>query len=257
MFFFKTEDEIRIDKAVSNIKNFLVKELTDKGMISLILVGTIISKKERNKNSDIDFFAIAQDDFNFQLEAEINKKLDALKNDICLGFECRIRCFDIDFLKGGKPKNSVHEFITAARLVQRLPFYKVVWGKEFDYEKEFVEPMKLEDEARHLIHYLKSSIEGIKKDNYSTSMHNFPKLIVELVRVEAQLNYGFTYHPYRYKLVEHLKKQEGHILHKAMKFRDEFETRTKEQVKEDALILCREAEKYIDEFTTLLDKKEI
>ena len=97
MFFFKTEDEIRIDKAVSNIKNFLVKELTDKGMISLILVGTIISKKERNKNSDIDFFAIAQDDFNFQLEAEINKKLDTLKNDICLGFECRIRCFDLDF----------------------------------------------------------------------------------------------------------------------------------------------------------------
>ena len=194
MFFLFSKEERKIRKAISNIKSFLIGELKNKGMLSLLLVGTIVSKKERNKTSDIDFFAIVEDGFDFVLEDVINKKLDGSMYDLCLGFEARVRCFHINFLKGGKPKTRAQEFVPATRLVQRLPFYKVVWGKKFNYEEEFVKPMKLEDEALLLIKQATDSIHGIRSDKYWTSLHNFYKLVVELVRVEAQLYKGFNFH---------------------------------------------------------------
>ena len=256
MFFIVSKEERQIRKAISNIKSFLISELKNKGMVSLLLVGTIVSKKERNKTSDIDFFAIVEDDFDFGLEEVINKKLDDSMQDLCLGFEARVRCFHIDFLKGGKTKTRAQEFVPAARLVQRLPFYKVVWGKKFNYAEEFVKPMNLEDEARLLIKQATDSIYGIRQDKYWTSLHNFYKLVVELVRVEAQLYKGFKFHPDRHKLVNFLKREEQHILHKAMKLRNEFENKSKEEIKKDTLDLCDEVESYIEVFNSLLDKKQ-
>ena len=176
-------------------------------------------------------------------------------HDLCLGFEARVRCFHIDFLKGGKTKTMAQEFVPAARLVQKLPFYKVVWGKKFNYAEKFVNPMKLEDEARLLIKQVTDSIYGIRQDKYWTSLHNFYKLVVELVHVEAQLYKGFKFHPDRHKLVNFLKREEQHILHKAMKLRNEFENKSKEEIKKDTLDLCDEVESYIEVLNSLLDKK--
>ena len=58
MFFIVSKEERQIRKAISNIKSFLIGELKNKGMLSLLLVGTIVSKKERNKTSDIDFLLL-------------------------------------------------------------------------------------------------------------------------------------------------------------------------------------------------------
>ena len=58
MLFLVSKEERKIRRAISNIKNFLIGELKNKGMLSLLLVGTIVSKKERNKTSDIDFLLL-------------------------------------------------------------------------------------------------------------------------------------------------------------------------------------------------------
>jgi hypothetical protein len=251
-----SKEDKKIAKAVENIQSYLIAHLKDNGLISLLLAGTINAKKERTAISDIDFFGIVENGFDYTTEEAINKRLRELKTSLCLGYDCRLRCFDIEYLKGGKNKTFTHKYMLAPRLVQRMPFYKVVWGKKFDYHKEFVGPMKLEDEATHLMDIIMDDVRQIRMGSYASAMRNFPKQIIELARVEAQMFHGFKYHPGRYQLVRHLRKEKNHIVHKAWHFRNELHKKPSDDVQRDAVSLCTEAENYVFEFQCLLRKQK-
>lgn len=215
-----TRENRKIRMATAKIKDFLLQEIKDKGLISLYLAGTILSKKERVKDSDIDFFGIVEPGFDFKLEKEINDYLLHHKEDICLGFESRFRAFTISSLKGKGGTEGVISVIRPERLVQRFPFFKQVWGRKLDFKKDFLKPMKLEDEADFLIKQLRKSMDDVRDHKEKFPIDDFPKFVIELVRVEAQLYRSFRYDPRRKKLQRHLSSQKDHIVHKAMYLRN-------------------------------------
>jgi hypothetical protein len=218
MHLFSSEQDIRIKKAVKSIKNYVVNSIADRGMLALFLAGTILSKKERKQDSDIDFFAIVKDDFDFRLENMMNEMLEKRKQDICLGFESRIRCFHLDYLRGEPGISPVEKFMKAERLVQRFPYYKLAWGERFDFSK-FAKPMELKKEAEYLIKQMRGNISDLRSGNLKFPVDDFPKLLFEIIRVEAQLFHKYKYHPDRHRLVKHLKREENHIVQEAWKFR--------------------------------------
>jgi hypothetical protein len=220
-----SKENKKIRKAIANIKAYLVRELKDKGLISLYLAGTILSKEERVKDSDIDFFSIVEPGFDFIVEKTINEHLLKHREDICLGFECRFRAFTISSLKGQGDNQGVISIIRAERLVQRFPFFNQLWGKKIDFKKDFAKPMKLKDEAEFLIKQLRKNMDDVRRKKEKFPVDDFPKFVIELVRVEAQAYHGFKYHPARRKLQNHLREQKEHIIHKAMRLRENPFTR--------------------------------
>ena len=92
----------KIITAVRKVKNLTIKELENRGLLSLYLAGTILSRKERTKYSDIDLFGIVKSSFDMDEEGKLNKKLKKLEKEI--GFECRFRAFPLDTLNGGRVK---------------------------------------------------------------------------------------------------------------------------------------------------------
>jgi hypothetical protein len=236
--FISKEDKI-IDDAIKKISYVIIEELKNRGLITLYLAGTILDKEERVKTSDIDFFAIVRSDFDMNLEKYMNDALAAERQTICNGFETRLRVFPLCSLQGGEVKG-ILTILRPERIVQRLPFFKVLWGRRFDYEKDFIKPLTLKDEAKFLIDQIENIIIDIKTGNEKFPIKDFPKFVVELVRVEAQMQHDFKYHPSRSRLTKHLSKEKNHIIHKAMTLRTQGATR------ESMRRFISETEKYIE-----------
>jgi hypothetical protein len=243
-----TRENRKIRRAIAKIKAFLLEKLKNKRLISLYLAGTILSKQERIESSDIDFFAIVEPDFDFIIEKNINNYLLENRQELCLGFECRFRAFTISSLKGEGGDEGVISVIRPERLVQRFPFFKQVWGRKLNFKKDFLKPMKLEDEADFLIKQLRKSMDDVRKHKEKFPIDDFPKFVIELVRSEAEIYYGFKYHPARKKLQKHLSKQKEHIIHKAMHLRENPPTRT------ELISFFDEVNEYINNFENRLKK---
>lgn len=239
MWPFEDAKTTEIKKIVKNITSFLAKRLKDRGLISLYLAGSILSRKERVPDSEIDFFGIMSLEFYPEDEKKINLTLENLRNSLCGGYECRFRGVFLQELKDGKPVSPMGNIARPERLAQRIPFFKLVWGKKFDYKKYFVKPMKLKEEAEFLISQLTDMMKDLKGGNQEFPIADFPKFIIELVCVEAQLYLGYKYHPGRKRLQRFFRKEENHIIHKAMELR-ERKAGLIEMVE-----FCKDIEKYI------------
>jgi|GEM_PF-795648 len=241
----KSQEEKRIHSAINNISKAIINKLKDKGLITLYLAGTILDKKERVATSDIDFFAIVNSDFDMNLEKAINNKLASEQHELCNDFECRLRVFPLCSLQGGEIKG-ILTILRPERMVQRLPFFKLIWGRKWNYKKDFVKPLALQDEAQFLINQIESIIVDIKKGNEKFPIKDFPKFIVELVRIEAQMFHKYKYHPSRTLLVKHLSKNKEHIIHKAM------DLRNKDASRGETLVFVKDVEKYLESFKKLI-----
>jgi predicted nucleotidyltransferase len=69
-------DNKKLKKIIEDIKEVTVKELKDKGLISLYLSGTILTK-DRVKLSDIDLFGIVGPEFDIiKEENKINSEFE-------------------------------------------------------------------------------------------------------------------------------------------------------------------------------------
>lgn len=240
MWLKESEEERKIHVAVEKVSNWIISKLKDNGLLTLYLAGTIMDRDERVATSDIDFFAIVSSDFDINKEREYNAVLSSKRMELCEGYECRIRFFPLCSLQGGEIKG-VLNVLKPERIVQKLPFYKILWGKKWNYKEDFIEPMALKNEAKLLITQIKVSIRHIKSGQEKFALTYFPKLVIELVRVEAQIFHNFEYHPGRKKLAEHLSEDKEHIVHKAM------ELRNKDMTREELLIFVQEVEQYISD----------
>lgn len=236
----------QIIKIINQVSKFTVSHLKDKGLISLYLAGTILSK-DRTKHSDIDLFGIV-DHFGFEEEEKLNKLFDKKRKTLCGGFECRFRGITLKALQGGK-REGVTRFLHPQRLIRLFPFWKHLWGERFDFEhKQFVKSMPLKKEALWLIRILSKDLKKVKAGAQAYPLINYPKNIIQLIRVEAEHNLGFKFHPSYVKLKEHLNQHKTHIIHEAIRLRNKGFT------SKDVAKFTSEVEKYLKEMRKKVKK---
>ncbi len=229
----------RMRKIVKNITSFIVDELKDKGLISLYLSGTALTK-DRTPFSDIDIFGIVSSDFDIRKEEDkINSKLKLKKNKLCGGFETRFRGIGIDELNGGKPRGIIARFMGLETYIKYAPYYKKLWGKNIDFSKFPIKSIDLKKEAQKRIFVIRKSIKELRTNKEIFPIQDFSKHVLQLVRVEAEKEYGFKFDPSYKKLTKHLAKEADHIVHKAMGLRYKKVTR------KEVLDFCNEVEIYI------------
>lgn len=240
MWPFDSEDDKRIKRIVSNVVKFAVENLENKGLISLYVAGTILTR-DRTPHSDIDIFGIVESNFDFNEENRINALFDAKKQELCGGIETRFRGIPICSLEGGEQKGVI-KFFKPERFIKKLPFFKHVWGKKFNFYKDFpIKPISLKEEALLLIEQIESSVKALRANLERFPFQDFPKHVIELIRVEAQKEYGFKFDPSYIALSRHLRNKEGHIIHKAMELKNKRCTRN------EIIEFCNEVERYIDD----------
>ncbi len=208
-----------LTRIIKEITKFTVDELKNKGLISLYLSGTILTK-DRVEYSDIDLFGIVPPDFNIiEEENKINSEFKKRRKTLCGGFETRFRAIGTDELNKGKLRGIMAKYIGLNILIKEFPFFKKLWGGDLDFSKFRVKPIKPKEEAKIYIKTIENFMKKLKKGEELFPIQNFPKSILYLVRVEAEKDYNFKFNPYYVDLEKHLAKQKDHIVHKAMKLR--------------------------------------
>lgn len=244
----KTNHEIK--KIVNNVVQFTVTNLKNKGLISLYVSGSILTE-DRNQKSDIDLFGIVEQNFDFNNEEELNKLFIEKQEELCKGIETRFHGVTITALQGGDIGRSVvgKKNFGVKTLIKRIPFYTQVWGKKFDFKKDFsITPFKLKDDALRQIEITKDAITDFLKDKKTKKFEKLLKNIINLVAIEAEKEKGFSYDPSYSKLTRHLKKEDTHIIHKAMKLRNNDATQ------DEMIQFCSDAEEYIKEILKRVKK---
>ncbi|HLD72439.1 MAG TPA: hypothetical protein VJA23_02550 [Candidatus Nanoarchaeia archaeon] len=232
-------DNKQLLNIINQLSKLTVNRLKDKGLISLYLAGTILSK-DRTKHSDIDLFGIV-DHFNFKEEEKLNQWFEKKRKTLCGGFECRFRGIPLRTLQGGK-REGVTKFLHPQRLIRLFPFWKQLWGEKFNFEqKQFVKPMPLKKEAVWLIQILNKDLKKVQAGAQAYLLINYPKNIIQLIRVEAEHDLGFKFHPSYVELQKHLSKQKKHIIHEAIRLRNKGFTL------KDVATFTLEVEKYLTE----------
>jgi len=234
----KMKNKREIEKIIKKLTKFVVKKLKKKGLISLYLAGTILTK-DRNKYSDIDFFGIVPKNFDiYHEELKINKILEKKQDPLCGGIETRFRGIGLDELNGGELRGVV-KYLGFHRILRQLPKYKLLWGKELDFSKFPFNPTALKREDKNLIKTTSDFIKDFKKGKATYPIQNFPKAILHLAMTEAERDYGYQFDPSYKNIVKYLSNKRNHIVHKAIKLRD------KKVTKELLLNFFPEVEKYI------------
>lgn len=232
----KTKKEI--EKIIKKLVKVVVKKFKKKGLVSLYLAGTILTK-DRNKYSDIDFFGIVPKDFDiYQEELKINKILEKKQDTLCEGIETRFRGIGLDELNGGELRGVV-KYLGFHRFLRQLPRYKLLWGEDIDFSKFPPNPKGLKREYKDLIKNTSKFMKDFKENKSTYPIQNFPKVILHLAREEAILNYGYQFDPSYSKIIQHFAKKKNHIVHKAMRLRNRKVT------KEILLDFFPEVEKYL------------
>ncbi|MCD6381782.1 MAG: hypothetical protein J7L43_02285 [Candidatus Aenigmarchaeota archaeon] len=210
----------QLKKAVKLILN----RLDGKGLISLYY-------KER------EIYAIVESDFDLSEEDIISEMLNNSFHFLVV---------PICSLEGGNIKGFV-KFYHPDRLLKEFPFLKHLYGKRFNFRKDFPSnPLKLRDEALFLIERISEQIKGIR-NNSKINFQNFLKTVIGLIRVEAQKEFGFEFDPSYAKLVKHLENQENHLLHET------YALMFKEPSNLDKKIFCDKVENYISNLKKRVD----
>lgn len=229
----------RIKKIIKDLTKYTVSKFKDKGMVSLYLAGTILTK-DRTPYSDIDLFGFVGSDFDIIKEENIiNAEFEAAKKELCGGFEVRFRAIGLDELEGGGPRGTIAKHVGLDVAINYFPFYKRLWGKRLNFKKFPIKPLALREMAKRQIQWIENYINEFRKGKEIVPRSGLGKFILALARTEAQKDYGFKFDPSYLKLTKHLKKERNHIAHKAMAFR------YKPPTKEETLEFCNEIEVYI------------
>ena len=210
---FKKLDKI-LDFSSDYINNYLRNEL-----ISLYIGGSILDKEDRLENSDVDLFGIVNEDFDFKHEDKINDYFKEFKNSVYYGFEIKFRALPISSLKEGE-KKGVIKYFNLELFLKKLSYFKHLGGKKFNFEKEFLKkPVDYKSIALDLIKKIRKSIKDISEGNEQFPINDFPKHVMELIRVELVIYKGIEFNQGYKKLTFLLKKEKDHIIHKAFYLR--------------------------------------
>lgn len=225
---------------INRVKDVIVDRLKDKGLLSLYLGGTVPST-DRIPSSDIDTLGIVESAFDFKEEEKVNRYLrGCLKEEI--GIDTTFRGITLSELNGGRQKGIITKWVPIRILIKRLPFFKHLWGKEFCFSKFQVKRYEPQQEARVQIKNIRKNIESLREGTQGFPIRDITKHLLSLIALEAEIEYGFIFDPSYDKLVKHLEKENGHIVHRAMALRK------KPQINRTQILLfCNQAQKYLDD----------
>ncbi len=232
----KQNIQIHIDR----IRKVIIQELKDKGLSSLYLGGTVPSR-DRIPSSDIDTLGIVESAFDFKEEEKVNRYLrGCLKEEI--GIDSTFRGVTLSELNGGKQKGIITKWVPIRILIKRLPFFKHLWGKEFDFSKFQVKRKEPQQRAKVQTKNIRRNMTSLRTGPQEVPIRDITKHLLSLIALEAEVEYGFTFNPSYEKLAEHLQGEKGHIVHQAMALRK------KPQINRTQMLLfCNQAEKYLDD----------
>ena len=214
-----------LQKIITQIKSYIVSQIPEKQLISLYLVGRILTK-DKSPESDIDLFGIVSDDFDLKQESQINNYFE--KNPKFTGKkECRFRALYLsDFEGRTKGKSTIIQDVKTIRLYLKLfrhSKFKLLSGKKINFSNFPLKDISDRDELKIDLDILKSSIAYYKKHNYKEkqpypNMYNTAKWVLHITKLEACLAKKCKYQIYFYKLKNLFPR--GHIFHDAMAVRN-------------------------------------
>ena len=217
-----------------------VKSLKDKGLVSAYIGGTILTE-DCLKHSDINIFGLVTEKFNLDTAQSLNDLFRKERYKQFDGREVKFWAIPISAVEGGK-QFGIIKLLKPERFIRKIPFFKHVWGRKYDFQKEFrLKQMPLKEEALFLIGRIKDDMRDLRKDRETFHYTEFPKLVMELVRVEAEKEKGFKFDPSYTALSKHMEKEEHHIIHKAMHLRKINPTR------QEVVGFCSDVEEYIND----------
>ncbi len=241
MWPFKSRQQKLIEATVEYAANFVVNELKEKGLVSLYIAGSILTK-DRTPLSDIDLLGIVDDDFDTDLEININKELKLQKNNLLNGVNARFKAIPVEAFNSAEKIVSL-DFFSPHIFLKNLPNFTLYWGFDFNPEKDFsVKPLNFHDEALYLINQIINGIVDLRGGREKFNYWDFPKFVMNLVFLEAQHDYNYKKEFSYKKLARHLKRKKAHIVHEALRLRN-----TPEATRQQVLEFCERVQKYVEE----------
>lgn len=159
-----------------------------------------------------------------------------------IGIEVAFRGITLSDLDGEEQKGTITKWVPIRILIKRLPFFKHLWGKEFDFSQFGVKRCSPQQEAKVQIKNIRRNIESLRKGTQGSPIRDITKYLLSLIALEAEAGYGFTFDPSYEKLAKYLEGEKGRIVHRAMVLRREPEIN-----RAQILHFCSQAEKYLDD----------
>jgi hypothetical protein len=206
--------EINYENLVDNLAREIVRKLEKKGLVSLYLSGTILTK-DRVKTSDIDFFGFVKNDFDIvKEEKSLNNFLDKNKKKLCKGIECRFRAIGIDELDGKKSRGVLSKHVGLENLALTFPYWNLIWGKKINYK---IKPYNLKRRKIISIEKIESIIKDIdKREKY---LQNISKEVIRLAEIESEILFNKKYTYYYIDTQKRFIDNKSHVVHEAMRLR--------------------------------------
>jgi hypothetical protein len=226
-----------VEKIIDKISKVLKEKLEPKGLVSLYLSGTILTK-DRTKMSDIDFFGFVEKRFDIKKEEEkINKFLDKNRKKLCGSFECRFRAIGLNEISGKIKRGNMSNYMGVRSLSIHFKFWKLMWGKKINFS---IKPYSLNHRKKLTIKKLKFMIKEIENGK-GYFMQGISKEIIRLAEIESEIKQKKKY-TYFYTETQKRFKDKNHIVHEAMRLRN------KKVTKKEILKIIPKIKDYIKEF---------
>lgn len=208
---------MKVSKVVDDLAKIIIDRFYDKGMKSLYLAGTILTK-DKVASSDIDFFGFVDKSFDIvKEEADINKFFDINRKKLCSGIECRFRAIGLDEFSGRIKRGNMANYIGVRGFALIFHSWKHVWGEKSDFGKK-VKPYSLINRKNRAIGRIGFVMDQVKKGN-DFFIRGFSKEVLRLVEVESEIAQGKKYEYSYFEIQKRFSKNKEHIVHETMKFR--------------------------------------
>ena len=220
----KTLEDMIMRKKVYLDREDFIKKASEKAIDMFGEIGLkalyYVSNEDVTPFSDIDLFGIVAPDFDINKnEKVINKHYEDVRKTDYADLEVRFRGIGLDELDGGNIRSVLGKYVGARELLKEFPFYRSVWGEDFDFSKFKLKPLTPAEEVNKIGDKIVNYLDGLEKGKEAYPIQNFSKDVLRLVRVEAVGEHGYKFHPSYKRLAKHFGNNRDHIVHDMMKLR--------------------------------------
>ncbi len=203
------------------MKKYILENVPKTDLVALYLGGRILTN-DRVPTSDIEIFGIVNENFDVNIEEEINEHFENFP-DVCGKREGKFHALFLSDFEGKTQKNPDE---TKTKLwIKLFPFFTHLSGKEIDWKNLEVKALSDIEELTLNLTYVKKGIAYAKR-HYATwgkkmkyRFQAFVKHVLHCAQVEVSLKDGKRIYEFL-ELVKHLGPDRSHIAHKCIKLRN-------------------------------------
>ncbi len=198
----------------------LVLDNDRNGGIRSVYVGGTLLAEDRRPDSDIDYIAIADDQFQEADEKAINRVLAAQRD--AWNMDVKLRSLYYSELAGGPQRGFITTLIPAKMWLKRIPSFPLVWGNALRIE-ETIGPYTSTEEVRVQSTIIRSYIDRWRADPESFTYEWIPKAVLYLSAVESEARFHNDFTTSFRQLERQLASREDHIVHAALRHRGQYQ----------------------------------